>query len=324
MPIDLVSREAWGATTPKGGSYLQSTKGVKVHYTGDHVDEGILADHSKCVATVRAIQSHHMNGNGWSDVGYTMMVCPHRKVFMGRGPHVLPSANGPGHNSGHYAVLGLVGNSGFTEPNDEMLHGIRDAIEYLREKGNAGSEIKGHRDGYSTDCPGSFLYKWVKAGAPRPKLAKPPTVPSVVGKETMPEFVSLALENKKIQVFPGKWTDLVFNKELSDTGKQHSDNSGPSFLTGLAHYVCQVGIRFSEMPARVEGQIRLVEVDKVSEVPTRYHDISEWHGTAGDTFVEHLDVGVVSAGNKLRCSVTQFGDNPVGIVACTVNVLYWR
>src|SRR5690606_37806559 len=89
----------------------------------------------------------------------------------------LPAANGPGLNTGHYAVLGLVGSSGLVVPPDDMLHGIRDAIEYLREVGGAGSEIKGHRDGYATACPGDHLYEWVRRGAPRPGSAGTKTAP---------------------------------------------------------------------------------------------------------------------------------------------------
>ncbi|MEU7742550.1 peptidoglycan-binding protein [Nonomuraea sp. NPDC049158] len=100
--------------------------------------------------------------------GNTYVACPHRKVFEGRGLHHLPAANGAGLNSGHYAVLGLVGNAGLVEPPDGLLNGILDAVEYVRERGKAGKEIKGHRDGYSTDCPGEPLYAWVKRGAPRP------------------------------------------------------------------------------------------------------------------------------------------------------------
>jgi hypothetical protein len=109
-----------------------------------------------------------MDGNSWVDIGYSMVVCPHRYVYVGRGPKVLPSANGPGLNAGHYAVLGLVGSSGLIEPSDDMLHGIRDAIDYLRDKGNAGDEIKCHKDGYATSCPGAALTAWVRRGAPRP------------------------------------------------------------------------------------------------------------------------------------------------------------
>jgi hypothetical protein len=120
--------------------------------------------------------------------GNTYVACPHRKVFEGRGLHHLPAANGAGLNSGHYAVLGLVGNSGLVTPTDEILDAILDAIDYLRDKGRAGKEIKGHRDGYSTDCPGDALYAWVKKGAPRPgsETRPPETTPSPPA--TSPEY----------------------------------------------------------------------------------------------------------------------------------------
>ncbi|MEU8379003.1 N-acetylmuramoyl-L-alanine amidase [Streptosporangium sp. NPDC048865] len=169
MPIDLIDRHEWGARAPRGSySYLSSTKGVKVHYTGGTVDPDIVNDHKLCVAVVRSIQNHHMDGNGWIDIGYSLLCCPHRKVFEGRGRNHVPSANGAGLNSGHYAVLGMVGNAGFTRPNDGVKWGILDAIDYLRDKGGAGREIKGHRDGYNTSCPGGPLYDWVKAGCPAP------------------------------------------------------------------------------------------------------------------------------------------------------------
>ncbi|NRQ32147.1 peptidoglycan-binding domain-containing protein [Nonomuraea sp. NN258] len=115
--------------------------------------------------------------------GNTYIACPHRKVFEGRGLHHLPAANGPGLNAGHYAVLGLVGNAGLVQPPDGLLHGILDAVAHLRERGRAGKEIKGHRDGYSTDCPGEPLYAWVKRGAPRPGGGDgQPTVPPFPGR----------------------------------------------------------------------------------------------------------------------------------------------
>ena len=178
MAIDLITRAQWQARAPKG-SYdtIARTKGVKIHYTGGRVDPATVEDHDLCAAAVRGIQRGHMEGNGWLDIGYSLAVCSHRKVFIGRGLHHLPAANGAGLNSGHYAVLGLVGNSGLVVPPDGMLHGIRDAIEYLRAEGGAGPEIKGHQDGYSTDCPGPKLYAWVKQGAPRPGGTTAPAAP---------------------------------------------------------------------------------------------------------------------------------------------------
>lgn len=182
MAIDLVTRQEWNAREPRGNyERVSSTKGAKVHYTGDLVSPDIVNDHAKCVVLVRSIQKQHMDGNGWIDVGYSLLVCPHRKVFEGRGLHHLPAANGAGLNSGHYAVLGLVGSKGLVVPPDDMLHGIVDAIEYLRAEGGAGKEIKGHQDGFATDCPGEHLYAWVRRGAPRPggTTPKPSTKPGV-------------------------------------------------------------------------------------------------------------------------------------------------
>ncbi|MEV4094410.1 peptidoglycan recognition protein family protein [Streptosporangium saharense] len=167
--MSMLSRRDWGARPPKDAyTTLNHTKGVKIHYTGDHVDPALAREHAKCVATVKAIQDHHMDGNGWIDIGYSLVVCPHRTIFQGRGAGHLPAANGAGLNSDHYAILGLVGTSGLTQPPDDLLLGILDAIDYLREHGGAGKEIKGHRDGYSTDCPGEALYTWITSGTPRP------------------------------------------------------------------------------------------------------------------------------------------------------------
>ncbi|WP_233526277.1 peptidoglycan recognition protein family protein [Actinomadura spongiicola] len=182
----LVSRMGWGARASRGATRLSSTRGVKIHYTGSRVDPRLATDHGRCDDAVRGIQRSHMESRGWNDIGYSMICCPHGHVYVGRGPNRLPAANGPGLNSGHYAVLGLVGDSGLTEPTDAMLHGIRDAIDYLRREGGAGKEIKGHRDGYATDCPGKALYAWVRAGAPRPGGTASPPAPPRPGEKAPP------------------------------------------------------------------------------------------------------------------------------------------
>lgn len=120
-----------------------------------------------------------MDDNNWNDIGYTAVACPHRRVFIGRGPHVLPACNGPGLNSGHYGVLALVGNAGLIIPSDGQLETLLDAIGWLRQTGDAGMAIRGHRDGYDTDCPGDPLYRWVLAGAPRPRTNQEDDMPDV-------------------------------------------------------------------------------------------------------------------------------------------------
>lgn len=167
MSLKFVPRAAWGAKPSQYDLvWISSTRGVKVHYEGSVV--GDLSSHSKCAPHVRAIQASHMANTkeNYSDIAYNLVVCPHGYVFEGRGAHKKTGANGnQSLNIAHYAVCAML----FKEtPTDAMLDGLRDAIEYLQQNGDAGTEIRGHKDGYATECPGDKLYAWVQKGAPRP------------------------------------------------------------------------------------------------------------------------------------------------------------
>lgn len=180
--MQLVTRDEWGAAPPRDDwAWIASTDGVKIHYEGTEVPADLPDHHEWCAGRVRDIQASHMANasEGWIDIAYSAVVCPHGFVFEGRGLHHLTGANG-NHalNTGHYAVCGMVGDSGLTAPTTDMLTGLRDAVEWFRREGGAGPEIKGHRDGYATDCPGEPLYAWVQAGAPRPAAPVPVPVPA--------------------------------------------------------------------------------------------------------------------------------------------------
>lgn len=168
--MKLVSRTQWGARayrTPNGATpYSRARRGVKLHYLGTAYSD---RPHEQCDDYVRQIQAQHMDGNGWSDIGYSFAVCTHGYVYEGRGLKRRNSANGNTTlNEQDYAVLLLVGSSGLTQPTVAQLHGARDAIDYCRGSGPAGTWLGGHRDGYSTTCPGNAVYAWAKQGAPRP------------------------------------------------------------------------------------------------------------------------------------------------------------
>lgn len=147
-----------------------STKGVKVHYEGTPVSVKLLDDHDLCIAEWKKIRAAHLANEkeNYSDIAYNYGACPHGYLLEGRGLGRRTGANGNRElNRAHYAIVGLVGSKGLTKPTDAMLGAIRDGIELLRRHG-AGKEIKGHRDGHATACPGEHLYAWVKKGAPRP------------------------------------------------------------------------------------------------------------------------------------------------------------
>ncbi|MGW6977928.1 peptidoglycan-binding protein [Streptomyces sp. NPDC054932] len=172
--MQFITRAQWGARPSRYAlTSIGSTRGVKIHYEGTYVPESLGRPdaHGQCAARVRSIQASHLANReeDYSDVAYNALVCPHGYVFEGRGAHRKTGANGTAAlNVGHYAVCALLGSSGLTEPTDAQLAGLRDAVEWLRRDGDAGDEIKGHRDGHPTACPGGPLYAWVQRGAPRP------------------------------------------------------------------------------------------------------------------------------------------------------------
>lgn len=149
-----------------------TTKGVKVHYLGSPFT---AKSHADCVAHVKQVRKSHLanTAENYSDIAYNLLVCNHGYVFEGRGKRKRTGANGSQPlNQAHYAVCALLGSSGDTVPSAAMIEGIKWAIAYLRGYG-AGKEIKGHRDGYATACPGEALYALVKAGKLEPGTSTP-------------------------------------------------------------------------------------------------------------------------------------------------------
>ncbi|GAA0694979.1 hypothetical protein GCM10010193_57110 [Kitasatospora atroaurantiaca] len=173
--MQLVTRDQLG--WPSSAAPDQATTlGVKVHYEGTPVSTDLQADHSQCVQEVKDIRESHLANRqeNYSDIAYNYLACVHGVLFEGRGIGKRTGANGNQDlNRAHYAICGLVGSDGLTEPTPELLSAIRDGIDLLQANG-AGGEIRGHRDGYATDCPGEPLYRWVQAGAPRPGSTSTP------------------------------------------------------------------------------------------------------------------------------------------------------
>lgn len=177
--MQLVTRAQLG--WPVSAAAPQATTlGTKIHYEGTPVSTALLSDHSRCIQEWQDIRASHLANTqeGYVDVAYNFAACPHGYLLEGRGIGRETAANGNQPlNHAHYAIVGLVGSDGLTQPTNAMLNALRDGIELLQRNG-AGPEIKGHRDGYPTDCPGGPLYAWVQAGAPRPGTPGPAPTPA--------------------------------------------------------------------------------------------------------------------------------------------------
>ena len=160
--MELIRYEEW-STRGRGATRLShpigSTLGVTLHWEGPHM--GAFA-HDECADHVRGIQRFHIEGRGWADIAYNAVVCPHGVVFEGRGPGTTSAANGnTTDNADWYAVCYLGGERDpFT---DEAKSGFVDAVRWLRDEGDAGAFVNGHRDHKATECPGNEIHAWLHA-----------------------------------------------------------------------------------------------------------------------------------------------------------------
>lgn len=207
--MNLITRSQWRAKPPSRGANSIAARplGTTIHWEGPKIG---TFPHDACADKVRGIQVFHMNTRGWADIAYNYIVCPHGYVFEGRGLNVGSGANGTTQaNYDWYAVCALTGEGDPTTP--ALLSGIADAVALCQTR--AASKVNGHRDHFSTACPGPELYAAVQAGrfgkasspasaipslpaAPKP-AAKPAPKPAAKPSAKMPRFPGLTKRGSK-------------------------------------------------------------------------------------------------------------------------------
>lgn len=326
--MTIESRESWGSE-PHATSFLGSTRGVKAHYTGGPVSTATLTDHDECRRAMRGYEAGH-EAQGWNGLGYSMWVCDHAAA-MGRGQHALPAANGPGLNSGHYAILFLVGTAGVTKPTDNMKRHFYEARQFLISFGSAGKEIKGHRDGYSTSCPGEPIYAWVKAGAPLPPGATPSTpVEPETGDDLMDYSAFGLAAADAYPVLPNVWTPVKFREEFADPDNDHIAGLNVTILKGdPAAYMLEASLTLDGAGSSLV-EVRTVETLYSAGPPAVDNIVEEGDSTVSyltdEGKAHHTAVGSVQEGRKLRLEVrhTVPITHPVTLTRARVRIMFQK
>ena len=163
--MDIITRAEWGARPP-AGTILRVTPATRTEYF-QHWNGGAtrIQSHDRCPGVVRQIQSYHIDGRGWVDIGYNLLVCPHGTVFEGRGIDAV-GAHCVDHNRTGYGVQAMIGQG--EHPTPAMLATLAAVRDMLAARSGHPLALRGHRDGMSTTCPGDELYAWVHAGMTPP------------------------------------------------------------------------------------------------------------------------------------------------------------
>jgi hypothetical protein len=169
--VRVFSRADWGAVPPRSVVPLDPTKVTKFivhHTTGDHTKQDDSA------RWVRNIQNYHINGKGWKDIAYSFLVDKNGDIYVGRGWQAI-GGHTANHNSSSIGVAFL--GDGRVELPDPAKAAI--AHLYAQARGLFGNIAPScHNNWGQTQCPGSAVVDWVRAGLPVPKGRGEPLVVS--------------------------------------------------------------------------------------------------------------------------------------------------
>ncbi|MET9834979.1 peptidoglycan recognition protein [Streptomyces sp. NPDC006385] len=190
----IVTRRGWGANErwrERNFAYTKKVKAAFVHHTA-------TGDRYRCSqvpSLIRGIYRYHVKSMGWRDIGYNFLVDKCGNIYEGRAGGVAKPVLGAhtlGFNSDSMGIA-VLGSYGTTKPSGAAVRAIARLTAwklglfginprgktylksgggnlYRKGKNVRLNAISGHRDGYSTECPGWQLYR--KLGTARTTAAR--------------------------------------------------------------------------------------------------------------------------------------------------------
>ncbi|WP_435837557.1 N-acetylmuramoyl-L-alanine amidase [Streptomyces chartreusis] len=190
----IVTRRGWGANESwreRQFAYTNKVKAAFVHHTAS----GGKYWCTQAPSLIRGIYRYHVLSMGWRDIGYNFLVDKCGNIYEGRAGGVTKAVLGAhtrGFNSNSMGIA-VLGSYGSTKPTVATVNAISRLTAwklglyganprgktYLTSGGGnlfrKGRNVRlnvisGHRDGFSTECPGRLLY--AKLGTARASAAR--------------------------------------------------------------------------------------------------------------------------------------------------------
>ncbi|MEV6425331.1 N-acetylmuramoyl-L-alanine amidase [Streptomyces sp. NPDC051662] len=178
----IISRKGWGADERLREKQLGYSRTVKVAFV-HHSATGNNYSCKQAASVLRGIYRYHVKSSGWRDIGYNFAIDKCGNVYEGRAGGVTRPVRGAhtlGFNTNSVGIA-VLGTYGGTNPRTAAttavaklaawklgLHGVNARGKVTLTSGGSGkygkgrkvrlNAISGHRDGFSTDCPGNRLY----------------------------------------------------------------------------------------------------------------------------------------------------------------------
>ncbi|NLU70789.1 peptidoglycan recognition protein [Streptomyces sp. HNM0574] len=178
----IVTRKGWGADESlreKQFGYTKTVKTAFVHHTATSNNYSC----KQAPSIIRSIYRYHVKSSKWRDIGYNFLVDKCGTIYEGRAGGVANPVMGAhtyGFNSNSTGIA-VIGSHASAPPTREAVEGVAKltawklglhganakgkttvvsggGTKYPKGRKVTLNTISGHRDGFSTDCPGAKLY----------------------------------------------------------------------------------------------------------------------------------------------------------------------
>ncbi|ASU81718.1 N-acetylmuramoyl-L-alanine amidase [Nocardiopsis gilva YIM 90087] len=163
----IYTRSQWRARSARRSAKVLSRgpDRIVVHHTASSNSSNYSKSHAAALS--RAIQRHHMDTNGWDDIGQQLTISRGGYVMEGRN-RVLSALQGRDHvvgahtanHNAHTIGIENEGTYNSATPPRALMDALTDTCAWLcsHYRLNPYRAIVGHRDYNSTTCPGDKLY----------------------------------------------------------------------------------------------------------------------------------------------------------------------
>lgn len=166
----MISRDQWcaGNCPPRQEAAPTHQQFMIVHHSASSNQS------SNWAAVVESFYKHHVNGNGWDDIGYNWLVDPDGYVYEGRGDE-KQGAHFCGQNP-ETAGICVIGTYIDVAPTNDAMQSLKELLSWKLDKegldplekayhassGKTIPRITGHRIACSTQCPGDVLFSMLQ------------------------------------------------------------------------------------------------------------------------------------------------------------------
>ncbi|XP_046565318.1 LOW QUALITY PROTEIN: uncharacterized protein LOC124274032 [Haliotis rubra] len=157
----IMARAVWGARLAgQGVGRLTATPQYVIIHHGASAGCSYRQD---CVRLMQSYQNFHMDGRGWSDIGYNFAIGDDGNVYEGRGWGAVGAHTG-GYNKVSVGIA-FIGKFNDREPSKAALDALMALLSYGVRYGELTPSytLLGRRDvGYPTESPGDRLYEIIR------------------------------------------------------------------------------------------------------------------------------------------------------------------